>query len=544
MMLLRSTARPIIYGTSEILLRQRISFVSGRQAIFRRQSSSNNSSTSDDAEWIPPSRPLSGDQANYEHIVSMSHLSQTKTKKEEIEVTEETRTIVEATASRTSPYDTESSWVDYGEASTLEEGEDEEDDLEDIDISDEDLLNEENWIDPFERGNLSKHHFGETIDVDEWIKGMPSREEDFAEDEDLEGDSDDEAEEDQILKQWLNDEKNRQKQAGNTLMGHELRSNMENMTEEEIIASFKKHGTWIDLDQISADDLQRMVEEMKQNHPTSPSDTVPKAQGKGRKITTSKLNTGSMEKDEDIALIPDWTVARQKRLGRPSAMLTPRDARVARQLDGEIPIKFHTLLTCEEITNCLTSLGGWDVTVLPIPLDANMGKAIIVATGTSGTHLRTMADALVKSLRARKLHKMGVIGADSGAEGYDCDDWMAVDCRNYTVHLQCEITRKHIALDRHWSPAEVSKRRRNPIKFEDDDAADDFVNDNPIPDEYARHLLNTDASGTMSSEEAAAVNYLNTKKLQKTTMSPVVPSRRRPKGGKKPKGSKGKRGGP
>lgn len=542
-MLLRSTARPIICGTSELLLRQRITFVSGRQAIFRRQSSSNTSSTSDDSEWIPPSRPLSGDQANYEHIVSKSHLSQTKLKKEGIEVTEETR-IVEATVSRTSPYDTDSSWADYGEASTSEE-EDEEDDFEDIDISDEDLLNEENWIDPFERGNLSKHHFGQTVDIDEWMKGMPSREEAFTEDEDMEDDNDDDAEQEQILNQWLNEEKKRQKQAGNTLMGHELLSNTENMTEEEIIANFKKHGTWVDLDQISTDDLQRMVDEMKQNHPTSPSDTVPKSQDKGRKITTvtSKVSTGSMEKDEDIAL-PDWTVARQKRLGRPSAMLTPRDARMARQLDGEIPIKLHTLLTCEEITSCLKSLGGWDVTVLPIPLDANMGKAIIVATGTSGTHLRTMADALVKSLRARKLHKMGVIGADSGAEGYDCDDWIAVDCRNYTVHLQNEFTRKHIALDHHWSPAEISKRRRNPIKLEDDDAADDFVNDNPIPDEYARYLLNTDASGTMSSEEAAAVNYLNTKKLQKTTMSPVVPSRRRPKGGKKAKGSKGKRGRP
>jgi hypothetical protein len=67
-------------------------------------------------------------------------------------------------------------------------------------------------------------------------------------------------------------------------------------------------------------------------------------------------------------------------------MLTPPDASMARQLDGEIPIKIHMLLTYEEITSCLKSLGGWDVTVLPIPLNANMGKAIIVATGTSGTH--------------------------------------------------------------------------------------------------------------------------------------------------------------
>ncbi len=71
--------------------------------------------------------------------------------------------------------------------------------------------------------------------------------------------NDDDAEQEQILKQWLNEEKKRQKQAGNTLMGHELLFNTENMTEEEIIANFKKHGTWVVLDRISTDDLQRMV---------------------------------------------------------------------------------------------------------------------------------------------------------------------------------------------------------------------------------------------------------------------------------------------
>jgi ribosome-associated protein len=234
--------------------------------------------------------------------------------------------------------------------------------------------------------------------------------------------------------------------------------------------------------------------------------------------------------DEDI---PDWTSARRKRLGtsRPTAMLTPQDARAARQLDGEIPVIFHTLFTCDEITNCLQSLGGLNVAVIPLPIEAHMGKAMIVATGTTGTHLRTMADALVRSLRARKLHKMGVIGADSGAEGYDCDDWIVVDCRNYTVHLQDEITRKHIALEKHWSPEEVSKRRRNPIDSNDEDAIDDFVRDNPIPDEYARTLF------TNATEEATGVGF-DAKKLRKTTVLPLVPSRRRPMGGKV-KGSKG-----
>jgi len=445
-------------------------------------SSSAPSNSDEDKEWIPPSRPLSGDKGNYENMIGQSRKEKpTKIplvrKQKKIEKDEEAEKNITSENKKVN--------VQFVDAAAIL-GNDEDDDDEfyddDEEDDDEDILKEENWVDPFQNGNLSKHR-GElvNVDIENFIENMKEQGLDFNE-----GIFDDD-EDDEIL---------------------------DNMSQEELMAMAKREGSWIDLDSLKEEEIQRIFEDME------------------RSGTPKRVLPASPQKKSNDEDIPDWSSARRKRLGTPTAMLTPQDARAARQLDGEIPVKFHTLFTSDEITDCLKSLGGMNVVVIPLPLDAHMGNAMIVATGTTGTHLRTMADALVKSLRTRKLHKMGVVGADSGAEGYDCDDWIVVDCRNYTVHLQDELTRKHIGLEQHWSPEEVSKRRRNPINFNNDDAVDDFVRDNPIPDEYFRSL------STNAMEDNAGFIGFDPKKLRKTTVLPLAPSRRRPKGGKV-KGSKG-----
>ncbi len=42
----------------------------------------------------------------------------------------------------------------------------------------------------------------------------------------------------------------------------------------------------------------------------------------------------------------------------------------------------------------------------------------------------------------------------TGAEGYDCDDWMIVDGGNLIVHLMEPRQRKALALEAHWGQAD------------------------------------------------------------------------------------------
>ena len=123
---------------------------------------------------------------------------------------------------------------------------------------------------------------------------------------------------------------------------------------------------------------------------------------------------------------PDWLAARRSRLGegdaRPVGMMSPEDADAARQLDSEIPVIEYTLMTSEEISGSLSALGAEDIVVIQpteryggfVSLEAD---GLIIATGRSMSHLRVLAESVVRNLRARGLQRRGVIGAMLGPEG-------------------------------------------------------------------------------------------------------------------------------
>ena len=213
---------------------------------------------------------------------------------------------------------------------------------------------------------------------------------------------------------------------------------------------------------------------------------------------------------------PDWLAARRSRLGqgdaKPVGMLSPADADAARQLDSEIPVVEYTLLSSAELSTSLSALGAEDIVVIH-PGDRYGGSVsleadgLIVATGRSASHLRVLAESVVRNLRARGLQRRGVIGAMLGPEGGEDigtsrrnrrksgglagksvdDGWMIVDCGNYVVHLQDEATRRDIKLESLWQGEEGRKLRS--VNMADDDSVDDYVAANPVPDKYARSTL-------------------------------------------------------
>jgi len=228
---------------------------------------------------------------------------------------------------------------------------------------------------------------------------------------------------------------------------------------------------------------------------------------------------------------PNWLQTRQRKMQSESAtwtptnMMLPSEAAARRKLDSSIPVIPHTLLSSREIVSCLTALGGQDIKVI-IPDDKTklaLGwDGLILVTGSSYAHSRVMADAIVKNLRLRDLASKGVVGAMYGVEGGDNevsssyrhrktggrglnskdDGWMIVDCRNFAIHIQDEITRKSIDLEALWSPGERGKegRRLRQVSSINDEQTDDYVSQTPIPDDYTNSLmaLSADIHGLMS----------------------------------------------
>ena len=209
--------------------------------------------------------------------------------------------------------------------------------------------------------------------------------------------------------------------------------------------------------------------------------------------------------------VPDWLSTRRAKM---SKMMSPSDARKKRnQASTGIPVIQHTLLSADEIISSLTANGAQDVKLI-IPEDELKSyfgwKGMIIATASSYSLIRILTDNIVKSLRKRGLAERGVIGAQLGSEGGENttissrarkkrmlggkkidDGWMSVDCRNYIVHVQDELTRRNLNLEALWTPGSEEGKHLRRLDPKDEDAVDDYVANNPIPDEYTESMVKT-----------------------------------------------------
>jgi len=164
------------------------------------------------------------------------------------------------------------------------------------------------------------------------------------------------------------------------------------------------------------------------------------------------------------------------------------------QVEGSaniIPVLEHVLLTETEIKTVLEAFGGINpVTVMDDPEFRRMGgvDGSMVVTAPTYRHLSQMADQLVRQLRLRKLEEVGVVGAREGPNGDKKDPmehWMVVDCYNFMVNIQMEVTRKHLNLEALWSGQDAVHR----INTADEEQVDAYLDRYPIPEEYARFAL-------------------------------------------------------
>jgi ribosomal silencing factor RsfS len=216
-------------------------------------------------------------------------------------------------------------------------------------------------------------------------------------------------------------------------------------------------------------------------------------------------------------------------------LVTPSQGQLLRDQDEAewLEVKVHALLSRDEIAYCLRMLGLTGVVAIMDSKDKpRMGggtAGMIIATALTLHQLRSAADGLVRQLRRRRLHEVGVVGAELGPEGSSSslrdahESWYVVDCQNYVVHLMDEPTRKALRLEDLWSGKDGLHR----LDLLDENAVDEYVSQNPVPDEYSRRV--------MSYEGGNADEVL--RQLEKIRWSvphtPVTTSSRKAKGNRK-----------
>lgn len=97
----------------------------------------------------------------------------------------------------------------------------------------------------------------------------------------------------------------------------------------------------------------------------------------------------------------------------------------------------------EMAVTSLEDMKGVDLVVIDIIGKSSIADAMVVVTGTSQRHVRSMAEQVRLSAKAANHPPLGVEGAESS-------DWVLVDLGDVIVHVMTEEKRAFYSLEKLW----------------------------------------------------------------------------------------------
>ena len=96
------------------------------------------------------------------------------------------------------------------------------------------------------------------------------------------------------------------------------------------------------------------------------------------------------------------------------------------------------------VINALEDLKGKNIVQLDVREMTDVTDTLIIASGTSNRHVKSMANNVVED--SKKLGYMPL-----GVEGIDAGDWVLVDFGDIVVHVMQEETHNFYELEKLWS---------------------------------------------------------------------------------------------
>lgn len=87
---------------------------------------------------------------------------------------------------------------------------------------------------------------------------------------------------------------------------------------------------------------------------------------------------------------------------------------------------------------------GHDIRVLDVRKITDLADYMVVVTGTSDRHVKSLADRVVDDLREHGVRALGV-------EGEEVGDWVLADFGDVVVHVMRPQTRAFYDLEKLWS---------------------------------------------------------------------------------------------
>ncbi len=101
----------------------------------------------------------------------------------------------------------------------------------------------------------------------------------------------------------------------------------------------------------------------------------------------------------------------------------------------------ETTKVAEIAINALEDLKGKDITLINTRQKSDVFDLMIIATGTSDRHVKSLADRLVLDAKGQNLDVLGVERDRA---------WILVDLYDVIVHIMLEETRNFYSLEKLW----------------------------------------------------------------------------------------------
>jgi ribosome-associated protein len=98
----------------------------------------------------------------------------------------------------------------------------------------------------------------------------------------------------------------------------------------------------------------------------------------------------------------------------------------------------------ELIFEALDDLKGTDIVTIDVTGLSDVMDTLIIATGTSSRHVKSLASNVIDELKKHEMRPIGV-------EGMEAADWVLVDYGTCVVHVMLSEARSFYELESLWS---------------------------------------------------------------------------------------------
>ena len=100
------------------------------------------------------------------------------------------------------------------------------------------------------------------------------------------------------------------------------------------------------------------------------------------------------------------------------------------------------------IADKIDDLKGRDIITLDVRGKSSITDCMIICSGNSNRHVRSIADHVAAELRHSGVELLGVEGGDVGG---DVGEWVLVDAGDVIIHVMQDETRALYQLEKLWS---------------------------------------------------------------------------------------------